>query len=238
MAKVTGTRGRKLTAEFLRLKSHHLFEDHFCPVRRPQEKGYVETLVGFARRNFFVPVSAAHGGLEGLNARLEADCRADLSRRLRGKPAAKAELLADERAAMLPVPPEAFLAAPVEQPTADSLSLVRFDINDYPVSTEFAHHRVTAVGTIDAVRVVVGDRVVAEHKRFGAGRGYSTTQSTTWHCSSASPGRWTSRPRWRTGSGRSASACSAAGLRPSPAALGRGDSSRSFACWNGRPCKT
>ena len=31
--------------------------------------------------------------------------------------------------------------------------------------TEFAHHRVTAVGTVDAVRIVVGDRVVATHRR-------------------------------------------------------------------------
>ena len=165
VARIVGGRERKVTDAFLRLRSHHLFEAHFCLVRRPNEKGHVETLVGFARRNFLVPVPALHGGLGGLNARLEADCRADLARRLRGKPATKAELLAEERAAMLPVPPEAFTAARVEQPHADSLSLVRFDANDYSVPTEFAHRRVTAVGTVDAVRIVVGDRVVAEHRR-------------------------------------------------------------------------
>src|SRR4051812_35524348 len=165
VARITGTRDRKLTAEFLRLKSHHLFEDHFCLVRRPNEKGHVETLIGYARRNFLVPVPALHGGLEGLNARLEADCRADLARRLRGKPATKAELLAEEHAALLPLPAEAFEAARVEQPYADSLSLVRFDTNDYSVPTEFAHRRVTAVGTIDTVRIAVGDRVVATHRR-------------------------------------------------------------------------
>ncbi len=134
-------------------------------MRRPNEKGHVETLVGFARRNFLVPVPAAHGGLEGLNARLEADCRADLERRLRGKPATKAQLLTEEHAAMVPLPGEAFVAARVEQPHADSLSLVRFDTNDYSVPTQFAHRRVTAVGTIDAVRIAVGDRVVAVHRR-------------------------------------------------------------------------
>jgi transposase len=165
VARITGSRQRKLTDAFLRLASHHLFEPHFCLVRRPNEKGHVETLVGFARRNFLVPVPALRGGLGGLNARLEADCRADLARRLRGKPAAKAELLAEERAALLPLPAEAFEAARVEQPHADSLSLVRFDTNDYSVPTEFAHRRVTAVGTTDAVRIAVGDRVVATHRR-------------------------------------------------------------------------
>ena len=165
VARITGTRDRRVTGEFLRLKSHHLFEDHFCLVRRPNEKGHVETLVGFARRNFLVPVPVLYDGLEGLNARLEADCRADLSRRLRGKPATKAERLAEEHATMLPLPAEAFVAARVEQPHVDSLSLVRFDTNDYSVPTEFAHHRVTAIGTVDLVRLVVGDRVVATHRR-------------------------------------------------------------------------
>jgi hypothetical protein len=100
-----------------------------------------------------------------LNSRLEADCRADLARRLRGKPATKAQLLAQEQAGMLPVPSETFLAVRVEQPTADSLSLVRFDTNDYSVPTAYAHHKLTAVGTIDTLRIVAGDRVVAEHKR-------------------------------------------------------------------------
>jgi hypothetical protein len=97
VARITGRRGRELTAEFLRLKSHHLFKEHFCLVRRPNEKGHVETPVGFARRNFLVPVPAVHGGLEPLNARLRADCREDLARRVRGKPVTKAELLAGRR---------------------------------------------------------------------------------------------------------------------------------------------
>ena len=63
------------------------------------------------------------------------------------------------------MPPEAFVAARVEQPYADSLSLVRFDTNDYSVPTQFAYHQVTAVGTVDVVRIVVGDRVVATHRR-------------------------------------------------------------------------
>src|SRR3954449_12306935 len=62
VAKVTGGRGRVVTREFLRLKSHHLFEDHFCLVRRPNEKGHVETLVGYARRNFLLPLPVGPPG--------------------------------------------------------------------------------------------------------------------------------------------------------------------------------
>lgn len=165
VAKVLGGRDRKLTTEFLRLKSHHLFESHFCRVRRPNEKGHVETLVGYARRSFLVPVPAVHGGLEPLNAGLEARCRDDLRRRLWGKPSIKADRLDEERSALLPLPTEAFVAARVEPRSVDSLSLVGFDANQYSVPTEFAHRRVTAVGTVDEVRIVVGDRTVATHRR-------------------------------------------------------------------------
>src|SRR5512147_690849 len=165
VARITGGRDRQVTDAFLMLKSHHLFESHFCLVRRPNEKGHVETLIGYARRNFLVPVPDLHGGLEGLNARLETDCRADLQRWLRGKPATRAELLAEERVAMLALPSGTFVAARVEQPHADALSLVRFDANDYSVPTAFAHRRVTAVGTVDSVRIAVGEVVVATHRR-------------------------------------------------------------------------
>ena len=101
-----------------------MFDSHFCLVRRPNEKGHVETLIGYARRNFLVPVPAVRGGLEPLNADLEARCRADLGRRLRGKPAIKADLLEEERPALLALPGEAFVAARVEQRSVDSLALL------------------------------------------------------------------------------------------------------------------
>jgi transposase len=165
VAQITGCRDRKVTDAFLRLKSHHLFGDHFCLVRRPNEKGHVETLIGFARRGFLVPVPVVHGGIGPLNADLQGRCREDLGRRFRGKPETKAELLFEERSALLPLPSEAFVAARVEPRRVDSLSLVSFDANQYSVPTEFAHQGVTVVASVDAVRIVCGDRVAAVHRR-------------------------------------------------------------------------
>jgi transposase len=165
VAQITGSRDRKVTDAFLRLKSHHLFEDHFCLVRRPNEKGHVETLIGFARRSYLVPVPAVNGGLEPLNDDLLRRCRDDLARRLWGKPATKGDLLAEERSALLSLPSEGFVAARVEPRCVDSLSLVSFDANQYSVPTEFAHHGVTVVASVDTVRIVCGDRVAAAHPR-------------------------------------------------------------------------
>jgi len=155
---------RKLTDGFLRLQSHYLFREHFCRVRRPNEKGHVETLVSYSRRNFMVPVPKVET-IEELNTHLEACCRADLERTLRGKEKSKAELLQEERLEMLPLPRERFAAHRVEKVSASSLSLVRFDCNDYSVPTKYAHHPVTAIGMVDEVRLVVDNHLVASHRR-------------------------------------------------------------------------
>lgn len=100
-------RQRTLTREFLRLQSHYLFQEHFCLVRRANEKGHVERLLGFARRKFLVPVPQVDS-LESLNQQLIEGCQADLAERTRGKPAPKRDLLPEDQAAFLPLPRQSF----------------------------------------------------------------------------------------------------------------------------------
>jgi len=164
VAKITGGRGREVTREFARLQGHFLFEHHFCRVRRPNEKGHVENLLGFARRNYLVPLPEIEQ-LEGLNAELAERCRQDLSRQLRGKAVPKGDLLAEERAWFVTLPAQEFEARRAKPAKANSLSLVRFECNDYSVPTQYAHHDVTAIGGIEEVRLVVGDQLVARHPR-------------------------------------------------------------------------
>ena len=57
-----------------------------------------------------------------------------------------------DRAAMLALPAESFEPRRVAQGHANSLSLVRFDRNDYSVPTAYAHHEVTVLGGIEDVR--------------------------------------------------------------------------------------
>lgn len=165
VSKVIGRRQRELTREFLRLKSHFLFESHFCLVGRPNEKGQVECLLGYARRNFLVPLPRVDS-FEALNAELEQKCRQDLQRRLRGKAATKAELLQEERSALLDPPKQAYEARRVEVAKVDSQSLVRFDRNSYSVPTACAHQQVTVVGGIDQIKIICQRRLVARHRRI------------------------------------------------------------------------
>ncbi len=164
VVKVGRGKQRKVNARFRAMVSHFLFEPHFCLVRRPNEKGHVEGLLGYARRNFLVPVPRVDH-LETLNAEVEDKCHQDLERRLRGKTATKAELLEEERSALLEIPKHRFEARRIEQARADSLALVRFDRNSYSVPTAHAYRPVTVVGGINEVRLVVDNRLVAKHPR-------------------------------------------------------------------------
>jgi hypothetical protein len=165
VAKIIGPHERALTHGFLQLKSHYLFETHFCAVRRANEKGVVEAMVKFARLNFFVPVPAITN-LEEFNTRLEELSRRDLQRKLRGQPASKEQLLAEDRTAFWPLPASGFEACRQASTTVSSLSLVRFDNNDYSVPVDYAHQPVVVKGYVDRVKICRHDQVLAQHKRL------------------------------------------------------------------------
>jgi len=165
VAKVLLNHDRKLTTGFLQLQSHYLFGEHFCNVRRGNEKGVVESMVRYTRSNFMVPVPAVRS-LDELNRTLEEQCRNELGRKLRGKDRTKGELLEEERCHFHPLPDEPFEACRKRSTTASSLSLVRFDRNDYSVPVRFAHCPVVIKGYIDRVEVCRFDERIASHPRL------------------------------------------------------------------------
>jgi transposase len=54
--KVLRGRNREEQQSFIAFRSHYLFQSHFAMPRHPKEQGRVESLVGYMRRNYFVPV--------------------------------------------------------------------------------------------------------------------------------------------------------------------------------------
>jgi transposase len=162
---IIGVHRRKLTDGFLELASHYLFDYHFCTVRRPQEKGLVESTGKYARRNFMVPVPEVADYAE-LNVYLQARCQEDLGRRLGGHGGTKAERLLDDRAAFLPLPAGPFDACRKKATRANSLSLVRFGGNDYSVPVCYGHHQVTVKGYWDRVEICRDERAIASQQRL------------------------------------------------------------------------
>jgi len=83
VAKILGGTERKRTRAFSELQSHYLFADKFGRPAKGNDKGKVEGLVGYARRNFMVPVPC-FATWDAFNAHLEAECRKRQQRKLRG----------------------------------------------------------------------------------------------------------------------------------------------------------
>jgi transposase len=73
VARILGDGRRLRTRVFSELQSHYLFADRFGRPGKGNDKGKVEGLVGYARRNFMVPIPHAASFAE-LNAQL-LECR-------------------------------------------------------------------------------------------------------------------------------------------------------------------
>ena len=164
VARIMGDGERKKTRAFSELQSHYLFAEKFGRPGKGNDKGKIENLVGYVRRNFMVPIPQA-ASWEELNARLAADCRRRRERRLRGHTETIGERFQRDRAAMLPLPPTPYEACEKVAARVSSLSLVRYRTNDYSVPTEYGHRQVLVKGYVHRVEIGCGSQVIAQHAR-------------------------------------------------------------------------
>jgi hypothetical protein len=121
-------------------------------------------LVGYARRNFLVPVPRVES-FAALNAGLEARCRERQGARLRGHDETIGERLARDRQVLLALPAAPYDACEVRSARVSSLSLVRYRGNDYSVPVAYGHREALVRGYVEEVVIACGAEVVARHRR-------------------------------------------------------------------------
>jgi hypothetical protein len=141
-----------------------LFAERFGRPGKGNDKGKVEGLVGYARRNFLVPIPRCSTWQE-LNARLVEQCRKRRARRLRGHEQTIGERFQRDTAALLPLPPAPYEACEKRSTRVTSLSLVRYRNNDYSVPTAYGHREVLIKGYVHEVVICSGSDVIARHAR-------------------------------------------------------------------------
>ncbi len=157
--------GKRLRSQmFAELQSHYLFADRFGRPGKGNDKGKVEGLVGYVRRNFMTPMPVA-ASFEALNAQLRAACLKRRGAVLRGYSATIGERLVADRAAFMPLPASPYDACHKVATRVSSLSLVRYRNNDYSVPTRYGHMEVLAKGYVDRVEIACRDEVIAIHPR-------------------------------------------------------------------------
>ena len=164
VAKILGGGERKKTRAFSELQSHYLFEEKFGRPGKGNDKGKVEGLVGYARRNFMVPIPRV-GSWEELNTHLREQCGKRRERQLRGQEETIGERFERDRTALLPLPEAAYEACEKRTARVSSLSLVRYRGNDYSVPTEYGHREVLVKGYVQEVVIACGSEIIARHAR-------------------------------------------------------------------------
>ena len=104
----------------------------FANIHAGWEKGSVENLVGYARRNYLVPLPEG-ADLEAINAGLRENCLSDQQRIMAGRTEPIASRLAFERTNLGPLPTHVPDLGPLAEVLVHSTGRVRFQTNDYSV---------------------------------------------------------------------------------------------------------
>ena len=164
VARILGDGRRKRTRAFTELQSHYLFDDRFGRPGKGNDKGKVEGMVGYMRRNFLVPVPSFKS-FEALNAHLERRCLARMDARLRGHSESIGQRMERDLEALLPLPAVAYDACEKQAGRVSSLSLVRYRTNDYSAPVAYGHRDVLVRGYVDRVVISCGSEVIARHHR-------------------------------------------------------------------------
>jgi len=165
--KLLSGRNRQEQQTFTTFRSHYLFDSHYCTPGQAHEKGGVENDIGYAQRNFLSPIPRVSSFAE-LNTQLQAACRRDMQRRLRGQERLVFELWGQEKPLLLPLPPNDFPACVNRPVKVNPYSQVVFETNRYSVPTEYVDRQLVLRAYPFKVEILAFDRVVAHHPRcFG-----------------------------------------------------------------------
>jgi transposase len=157
-----GTRKRaKLFSGFL---SHYLIRDRYGRPGKGNDKGGVEGLVGYARRNFMVPVPR-FASWDEFNTWLEEQCRKRQADTLRGHGETIGRRLERDLEAMADLPAAPFDACDQTSGRVSSQALVRYKTNDYSVPVAYGHRDVWLRGYVDRIVIGCGGEIIARHPR-------------------------------------------------------------------------
>lgn len=159
---------RGLTARFMALRSHYLFDSRFCNVARGNEKGHVENSVKRSERTYMTPVPDV-ASLDSLNAHFAQWTQRDLARVGAATGLTYGTLLEQERQVFRPLPPNRFLACTLQSLRVDQRSTVPHDRSRYSVPVEYATKPVVVRAFIDRIEVLHQHTIIAVHDRVAAG---------------------------------------------------------------------
>ena len=154
----------KATESYQALAAHYGFETVFCNPSSGNEKGLVEGLVGFSRRNFCVPVPRVTD-MGQLNGMLQERCEEYLGHTVAGKGADVGTLFREEQGHLYSLPKYRYDPAKRAEARVNAFSTVRFETNQYSVPVQYCGKSVTIKALPEQIEIWQGGERIATHPR-------------------------------------------------------------------------
>ena len=150
--------------EFLRFTGHYRYEPRPVAPYRGNEKGRIERAIRFVRTRFFA--ARRFIDLDDLNRQALEWCETiSLSRQWpEDKERTVKEVFAEEREKLLPLPDNPYPCEERCEVTVGKTPYVRFDRNDYSVPHKLVRKTLVVTTSVDTVRILDGNQVVAQHR--------------------------------------------------------------------------
>lgn len=150
---------------FRKFSAYHSFEARFTNPAAGNEKGGVEGLVGFARRNYMVPVPEAVS-LEELNTRLLEQCQGYGHHTIAGREYPVNVLHEAEKEHLLALPGAVFNNQQLLICKVDKYATVIADKNRYSLPTSYSGQEVSVLLGVAKVDIYLKSRQLATHERL------------------------------------------------------------------------
>ncbi|MGI6488121.1 MAG: IS21 family transposase [Syntrophothermaceae bacterium] len=151
--------------KFTKFRAHYVYDSRFCNPGEGHEKGLIEDLVGYSRRNFLVPIPRVEDWKE-LNQLLLKRCMRYIDiHHIKGRDLSVKEAFEQERQALIPLPVKPYEAAKLAEGKVDYFSTVSFETNHYSVPVKWAGRKVTVRATAFEVQIHYRGELIATHER-------------------------------------------------------------------------
>lgn len=163
--KVLTGRSRIEQDAFRKLRSYYNFEARFCNPGSANEKGGVEGVIGYVRRNFLVPVPVVES-FEELNEHL---LRASLrhgNHCTHGRTGNIDSLFEKEKECLIPLPAIPIANIALRETKVNKYATVMVDKNHYSVPVSYVRLKVRIELSIDRVDIFYDGRKIASHARL------------------------------------------------------------------------
>jgi transposase len=150
---------------YLDFASHYGFEPRACNVRKPNEKGRVESGVGYVKKNFLHGLELPHG-LDALNAAVRDWMDSIANVRIHGETRKQPlELFAVEKAHLKALPPLPADTGVTHTVRVNSRFRIRLDTNRYSVPSRYASQRLTLKKFANRLCIYHEGQLIATHTR-------------------------------------------------------------------------